>query len=179
MPHLRWQACEKKGSSQGNIWFRILVCMSLILLLLSGCGSAQDIQFQEEGNEEATTEAVMTPEKKAILKEEEALKFLDQVFDWYNGQDAESLAQNMSPSALKAQKRTVSDQQKIYEQEFEKDRISLVKLENFRIQNLDVWGLRTRYTYDGVDKEMAFTVFQEEGKWVYCNYEGFREDYLK
>ena len=37
----------------------------------------------------------------------------------------------------------------------------------------------SRYTYDGIDKEMAFTAFQEEGKWVYCNYEGFREEYLK
>ena len=179
MPHFRRQFSGKRDASQGNVWFRILVCMTLMFLFLSGCGAAQDVPGQEEIDEGATTEAVMTPDKKAAVKEEEALEFLDQVFDWYNGQDAESLAQNMSPSALKAQKRTVSDQQKIYETEFEKDKISLIKLDYFRIQNLDAWGLRTRYTYDGVDKEMAFTAFQEEGKWVYCNYEGFREDYLK
>ena len=99
MPHFRRKVSGKRGASQGNVWFRILICMTLMLLFLSGCGSAQYVPGQEESDEGATTEAVMTPDKKAAVKEEEALEFLDQVFDWYNGQDAESLAQNLRERA--------------------------------------------------------------------------------
>ena len=178
MPDFGRQVFGKRVFSPGKVWAELVACM-VLLVLLSGCGSARDTKKQKQTDNQETTQAPLTPEQKAALKEEEALKFLDQVFDWYNDQDAESLAQNMSPSALAAQKRTVSDQQKIYEKEFEKDKISLIKVGNFRIQNLDVWGLKASYTYDGIDKEMAFTAFQEKGKWVYCNYEGFREEYLK
>lgn len=156
----------------------LLLSFLFLFLLLPGCTVSEQADEETRADAAATTQVPLTQEEKARKKEEDAIKFLDQVFSWYNEQDAQSLAEALSPAALAAKSRTVQEQQKLYEKEFEKDKISLVKKEYFRIQDQDVWGLRTYYTYDGVDRELAFVAFEEGGKWVYCNYEGFRKDYL-
>ncbi len=169
-----WQKQKKKRPAG-----LLLICVFLLALAFTGCGSSKKTDSQPSGDETEATEAYMSSEEKLQAKQDEAMKFLDQVVDWYNGQDAKSLAQHISAGALAASKRSVEDQQEIYEKEFEKDKICLVKKDYFQIQDLEVWGLRTYYTYDGVDKELALVAFEENGDWVYCNYQGFKADYLK
>ena len=68
MPDFGRQVFGKRVFSPGKVWAELVACM-VLLVLLSGCGSAQDTKKQKQTDNQETTQAPLTPEQKAALKE--------------------------------------------------------------------------------------------------------------